>query len=173
MTPDPLDEISVADILGEKDRGGEPDSRGVRSLVLALVRQNPDGVTAQMVAGSAGISLTWAKQVLEGLSHQREIYSRVVPGVRATLYYPNGKLVHKFLQDSREFGEQVIRVSVHEGRRTNRVQIQERKFSLLEGEKVQGSIFVDIDNVEDVLDFIREVVGRMDRLSATQEMEQK
>jgi len=171
MGVDPLDEISVADILGEKDSGPQPDARGVRSLILSIVRQNPDGVTAQMVSSSAGISLTWAKQVLDDLLHQREVYSRVVPGVRARLYYPNGKLVHKFLQDSKEFGDQIFRVSVHEGRRTPRVQIQERKFSLLEGEKVEGSIFIDIDNVEGLLSFTKEVLERLNQIKTTQELE--
>jgi hypothetical protein len=171
MAPDPLSEVSVADILGEKDKLEEPGTRGIWSMVATLVRLNPDGVTAQMVARSAGISPTWAKQVLEELLHQREVYSRVVPGVRAKLYYPNGKLVHKFLQDSKEFGEQIFRVSIHEGRRSNRVQIQERRFSLLEGEKVEGSIFVDLENVSELISFIKEVLGRMDQLSATEELE--
>ena len=157
----PLGDISVGDILGERERGGKPDSRGVRSLVLAFIRQNPDGVTLQMVVTDARISPTWGQKVLDDLVHQREIYSRTVPGVKATLYYPNGRLIHKYLQESREAGSQVFRVSIHEGRKGPRVQIQERRYSLLEGEKVEGSIFVDIENVPAVLQLISDVVARM------------
>jgi hypothetical protein len=173
MTPDSLSEVSVADILGEKGQTDDVDSRGIRSMVATYVRLNPDGVTAQMVAQSSGISLTWAKQVLEDLLHQRDVYSRVVPGVRAKLYYPNGKLVHKYLQDSKEIGSQIFRVSVHEGRKSPRVQIQERRFNLLEGEKVEGSIFVDIDNVEGLVTLTRDVLARMNQINATKEFEKE
>ena len=118
-----------------------------------------------MVTQDARVSTTWAQKVLDDLVHQREIYSRVVPGIKATLYYPNGRLIHKYLQESREIGSQIFRVSVHEGRRSPRVQIQERRYTLLEGERVEGSIFVDVENVEEMLRLIQQV---MDRLNATE-----
>ncbi len=182
MTPQggqPLAEISVGDILGEGQRGGRADSRGVRSLVLAYVRQNPDGVTVQMVASDAHIGGTWAQKVLDDLVHQRELYSRIVPGVKATLYYPNGKLIHKFLQESREIGDQIFRVSVHEGRRSPRVQVQERRFTLLDGERVEGSIFVDVESVPALLELMKDVVTRLNnqelvsRLSAGDSKDEK
>src|SRR2546426_335788 len=154
MAKQQLGEISVGDILGEGDNGA--DARGVRSLILSFVRQNADGVTAQMVSKVAKTGLTWTKQLLEQLEHQREIYSRSIPGLKAKMYYPNGRLIHKYLQDSREFGPQIFRVSVHEGRRTPRVQVQERRFTLLEGEKIEGSIFIDLDNLEALLGFVRD-----------------
>ena len=160
-----LGEISVSEILGEAGQGGKSDAHGIRALVLAFVRQNPDGVTVQMVTQDARVSTTWAQKVLDDLVHQREIYSRVVPGIKATLYYPNGRLIHKYLQESREIGSQIFRVSVHEGRRSPRVQIQERRYTLLEGERVEGSIFVDVENVEEMLRLIQQV---MDRLNATE-----
>src|SRR5437879_4692401 len=129
-------EISVAEVLGRGPRG-QRDGLGVRSLILTYVRQNPEGVTAQMVAQAARISESWSKRLLEELCVQREIYDRKVKGFRGTLFYPNGKLVHKYLQEAREFGAQIFRVSVHEGTREPRIQIQERQFTLLDGEKVE------------------------------------
>jgi hypothetical protein len=157
----PLSDISVADILGERERGGRSEARGVRSIVLAFVRQNPDGVTLQMVSSDARISPSWAQRVLEDLVHQREIYSRVIPGLKATMYYPNGRLIHKFLQESREMGSQIFRVSIHEGRKGPRVQIQERRFTLLEGEKVEGSVFVDIENAPALTELITQMLDRL------------
>lgn len=168
MPKQQLDEISVGEILGEGD--DRADTRGVRSLVLSFVRQSPEGVTAQMVSKAAKVSLSWTKQVLEELTHQREIYSRVVPGLKSTMYYPNGRLIHKYLQEAREFGPQIFRVSVHEGRRTPRVQIQERRYTLLEGEKVEGAIFVDLDNLEPLLSFIRELAARLDQIKETEKL---
>lgn len=166
MPRDRLDEISVGAILGED---GE-QAQGPRSLALSYVRQNSEGVTAQMVAKTVGISVSWAKRILEELDHQREIYKRNIPGAKATLYYPNGRLIHKYLQEGREFGSQIFRVSIHEGRRVPRVQIQERRFTLLEGEKVEGSIFVDLDQLGKLLDFAREVAERMDQMKQIEEL---
>ena len=142
-----LKDISVGEILGPGEDEEEGNAKGIRSLILTYLRQNPEGVTARMVSMHANISITYAKQLLEELSHQREIYKRMVPGMTAVMYYPNGKLVHKYLQVSKDFGTQIFRVSVHEGRKSDRVQIQERRYTLLEGEKVEGSIFIDLKNV--------------------------
>lgn len=155
--------MSVAEILGRGPRG-QRDGLGVRSLILTYIRQNSNGVTAQLVAQAARISESWAKRLLEELCAQREIYDRKMQGFRGILYYPNGKLVHKYLQEAREFGSQIFRVSVHEGTRQPRIQIQERQFTLLDGEKVEGSIFVDLDNAPKLLAFIQDMLTRLNEI---------
>ena len=156
-----LSEISETDILG-----GTPDEegevKGVRSSVLSFIRQNPDGTTVALVSKAIGISEARARALLQELCREREIYDRRVPGIKNILYYPNGRLIHKYLQESREFGSQIFRISFHEGRRTPRIQIQERSFSLIEGEKVAGSIFVDSDNAERLVDMMKELMDRFE-----------
>lgn len=161
--------VTVAEVLGHGPRG-QRDGLGVRSLILTYVRQHPDGVTAQMVAQAARISDSWAKRLLEELCAQREVYDRKVPGFRGILYYPNGKLVHKYLQESREFGSQIFRVSVHEGIRQPRVQIQERQYTLLDGEKVEGSIFFDLENAPKLLAFIQDMLARLNQIEDTKKL---
>ena len=125
MTGQSLKEISVNEILGQKDTDGK---YGTRSFILSLLRQNPEGITVNVVSESADISKDRARVILEDLCKQREIYSRRVPGIQAKLYYPNGKLIHKYLQGAKELGPQTFRVSFHEGNRIPRIQIQERKY---------------------------------------------
>lgn len=156
-----LKEISVQEILGERG-----DEGGTRSFILSFVRRNPDGVTVQMVSKAADISEQRARVILGDLCKQREIYDRQVAGIKNILYYPNGKLIHKYLQDSKEMGSQIFRLSFHEGKRTPRLQMQERKFTLLDGEKVEGSIFIDSDNIEQLIRFLEEMAVKFNQFSS-------
>ena len=67
-------------------------------------------------------------------------------------------MIHKYLQDSKDFGNQIFRISFHEGTKNPRIQIQERKFTLIEGERVEGSIFIDLDNAMKFKDFLDEML---------------
>ena len=156
-----LSEISEADILGgDVDQDG--GSKGIRSGILSFVRQNPDGTTVTAVSKAVEISEAKARALLQELCREREIYDRRVPEIKNTLFYPNGRLIHKYLQESREFGAQIFRISIHEGRRTPRIQVQERSYSLLEGERVEGSIFIDSDNAERLLGMLKELLDRFE-----------
>jgi len=150
-----LKEISIADILGGD---GPENHHGARMAVLNYVRQNPDGVTTKAVEEAVGLDYHRAYSILKELCLEREIYSRKVRGIKFDLYYPNGKLIHKYLQESKDIGGQTFRITFHEGKRRPRIQIQERQYTLLEGEKVQGSIFVDVDNAENLIDFFQEML---------------
>lgn len=161
-----LKEISVEDILGLDEVIDDAKAKGIhgtKTWVLTLLRQNPDGITAKEVAEFVGISDRRARDILEELVMKREAYSREIQGIK--IYYPNGKLIHKYLQESREFGNQIFRLSFHEGKKGPILQIQERKFSLLEGEKVEGSIFVEFENIEPFVKFILEMLDRFNNFS--------
>ncbi len=161
-----LKEISVEDILGLDEVIDDAKAKGIhgtKTWVLTLLRQNPDGITAKEVAEFVGISDRRARDILDELVMKREAYSREIQGIK--IYYPNGKLIHKYLQESREFGNQIFRLSFHEGKKGPILQIQERKFSLLEGEKVEGSIFVEFENIEPFVEFILEMLDRFNNFS--------
>lgn len=162
MTNQNLKEISIQEILGERN---DEKSHGTRSFILSMIRRNPDGVTAQMVSKEADISEQRARVILSDLCKQREIYDRQIAGIKNTLYYPNGKLIHKYLQESKEFGSQIFRLSFHQGKRVPRLQIQERKYTLLDGEKVEGSIFIDVDNIEKYMRFLEEMTVKFNQFS--------
>ncbi len=168
-----LKEVSVSEILGEALDGPDRKGGGARSLVLSFVRRNFEGVTVEMVSQAADISATRAYRMLKELRQDREIYKRRVPGLKADLYYPNGRLIHKYLQDKRDFGSQIFRVSVHEGRKDPRLQIQERIFTLLDGEKVEGSIYIDLPNATSLVEFINEMLSRFEGYEKSKEIKRR
>ncbi|MEE9174323.1 MAG: hypothetical protein V3U30_05040 [Thermoplasmata archaeon] len=168
-----LKELSVSDVLGEGPDGSDRKGGGVRSLVLSYVRRNFEGITTKMVADAADISESRAWQILKGLSQEREIYERKVPGVQAHMFYPNGQLIHKYLQQKRDLGPQIFRISIHEGRREPRVQIQERSFTLLDGEKVEGSIFVDLSHARELAGFISDMLAKFDGYEKSKELRRR
>jgi hypothetical protein len=152
-----LDKISVNDLMGISD-GEENKVAGVYLTILNYVKEYNEGVTAQMVADNVKMSLSHTRDILDDLCLKRDLYKRKVPGIKQNLYYPNGKLIHKYLQSSRDMGDQIFRISFHEGWKTPRIQIQERKYTLLEGENVEGSIFIDLDNLTPLMDFLNEMM---------------
>lgn len=131
--------------------------RSARALVLQHTRQREDGTTVTEVAQATNIPRHRVRALLSELEQEREIYSRRIIGSNAIIYYPNGKLIHKYLQRSKEFGSQIFRISFHEGRTAPRVQIQERRFSLLDGERIEGSVFVDFNNLDGFMDFLNQM----------------
>jgi hypothetical protein len=151
-----LNEISISDILGKDNVEGTGPS-GIRSTILNYVRQNSEGVTVAMVAKHLDVSTQRAREVLNELVMKRDLYKRSI-SEKVILYYPNGKLIHKYLQESKDFGDQIYRISFHEGKKSPRIQIQERKFTLVEGERVEGSIFIDFNNVQKLRDFLDEML---------------
>jgi hypothetical protein len=124
-----------------------------------MVRQYPEGVTAKLVSNHVGISSERSRQILDELVYLRELYKRELPE-KVNLYYPNGKLIHKYLQDSKDIGDQIFRISFHEGKIAPKIQIQERKYTLLDGEKVEGSIFIDAENIDEFISFINQMMGK-------------
>ena len=135
---------------GKKARSG-------RQLVLSSVRHHPDGTTVVDTKLATKMPQHRVRTILKELASEGEIYFRKIPGAKATLYYPNGRLIHQYLQRKREFGSQIFRISYHEGRGHPRIHIQERTFSLLDGEKVEGSIFIDSDHIEKFIEFLKEM----------------
>jgi hypothetical protein len=162
-----LKEITVNYIIGAT---GDEESGGIstKSLVLNFIRQNPEGVTSQMVGKHIGVSADRARDILNELCLRRDIYKRKLgDNNKLYLYYPNGKLIHKYLQNSKDMGDQVFRISFHEGKRGPRIQIQERKYTLLEGERVEGSVFIDYENVLPFMDFLNEMMTKFNNYKVT------
>lgn len=153
----------------DRSKASEIDSLGTQVEILNYVRQNPDGITARLAAEHTGVTINRARDILDELCMRRDIYKRKLEKDRIILYYPNGRLIHKYLQESRDFGDQIFRVSYHESRKEPRMQIQERKFTLLEGEKVEGSIFVDYKNIVPLMDFLNDMLNKFNGYDAGKE----
>lgn len=131
-----------------------------RKKIVQAVKASPDGISTSDIARVSGLSVPTAKRILAELEKEREVYSRSHTDRRILIWYPNGKIVHQFLEVQKEIRGKTYRATVQEGRSGPAVQIQERTFSLLDGERVEGAIFVDYDSVDDLFALLNELKQR-------------
>jgi DNA-binding LacI/PurR family transcriptional regulator len=134
--------------------------------VLQAVKTSPDGISTVDVARVSGLSVPTAKRVLAELEKEREVYSRSHTEKHILVWYPNGKIVHQYLEIQREMRGKTYRVTIQEGRSGPAVQIQERRFSLLDGERVEGAIFIDYEAVDDLCGLLAELKQRYESYEA-------
>lgn len=156
--------------LGTEDFIGPPTRLEVRQpgvvegldprkhLVLQIVKGHPDGVTGADIAEALSFSHPTAMRLLRELEREREIYSRQMRSIQ--VWYPNGRMVHPHMQAMRELRGKTYRASIQEGRSGPVLQIQERSYSLLHGERVDGAVFVDYAAIEDFIQLLRDLATR-------------
>lgn len=131
-----------------------------KHIILQLVRSHKDGVSTSDVAHGLNVANATAQKTLTELEREREVYSRSHTRRNILLWYPNGRLVHPYLEIFKELRGKTYRVTVQEGRSGAQVQLQERSFSLLSGERVEGAVFVDYNSLEDLIDMLQEIKKR-------------
>jgi DNA-binding transcriptional ArsR family regulator len=142
-----------------------PDPR--KHVVLQIVKSHPDGVTGADIAAALSLSHPTAMRLLRELEREREIYSRQLRSIQ--VWYPNGRMVHPHLQAVRELRGKTYRATVQEGRAGPLVQVQERSYSLLHGERVDGAIFIDYAALDDFIQLLRELAERYERFEENKE----
>jgi len=158
-----LDASDLTDSPRGEDEVLVPEAADRRTAVLHLVKANPDGTTAPDIARALKTSAPTALRALRELEREREVYSRMLR--RIQIWYPNGRLIHPYLELFKEIRGKTYRLTVQEGRAGPSVQIQEQSFSLLHGKHVDGAIFVDYAAVEDLLSAIKELTNRYEATS--------
>lgn len=135
-------------------------------MVLQIVKGQPAGITTSEIRGALDrvydlrLSTNTLVRILRGLEHAREVYSRPGPKTAPYVWYPNGRVVHPYLEIFREIRGKTYRVTVQEARGGPAVQVQERSWSLLTGERVEGAIFVDYAGLDDLIDLLHEIKAR-------------
>lgn len=144
----------------EKTPGFQEDSSERIQLILNLVKGHPDGVSASDIADALGIASNTVLKVLRELEREREVYSRTHSRGRSQVWYPNGRLIHPYLELFKEIRGKPYRISVQESRTGPLVQVQERSFSLLHGERVEGAIFVEYEALDQLIDGLNEMKTR-------------
>ncbi len=137
----------------------------VENKILNIVRYNPDGVPTSVMKDALEITKNTALKVLRSLEAEREIYSAKIG--KTLVWYPNGRLIHPYLETFMELCGKPYRFSIQEGRRGPMVQIQERSYSLLRGERVEGAIFVELGNLEEFIEGLSEIRDRFRNLEET------
>ena len=169
----PVAQLSTEDFLGRSAEydgpataaPAAPDPR--KNLALQIVKSHPDGVMGADIAEALGLSHPTAMRLLRELEREREIYSRQMRSLQ--VWYPNGRMVHPHLQAVKELRGKTYRATVQEGRSGPLVQIQERTYSLLHGERVDGAIFVDYPALDEFIQLLRDLAARYERFAENKE----
>lgn len=173
----PITELSTEDFVGSPEdelpatqlTPPEPDPR--KHIVLQIVKTHPDGVTAADIAEALHLSHPTSMRILRELEREREIYSRQLRSIQ--VWYPNGRMVHPHLQVVKELRGKTYRATIQEGRSGPLVQVQERSYSLLHGERVDGAIFVDFSVLPDFIEVLQELARRYDQFEDSKKVNQK
>jgi hypothetical protein len=136
---------------------GSPADATLAQKVLQIVKGSGDGASTADIAQAVRVSGPTALKVLKELEREREVYSRSHTKRPILIWYPNGRLIHPYLEVYRELRGKTYRASIQEGRSGPTVQLQERSFSLLSGERVEGAIFVDLTSLEEFIETLNEL----------------
>lgn len=137
-----------------------------RRKVLRAVRGCPEGISTQDIARAAGVSPPTVVRILKDLEREREVYGRSHTRRNIMLWYPNGRMVHPFLELFKEIRGKTYRATVQEGRSGPAIQLQERTYSLLHGERIEGAIFVDYPAVDELIELLQQLKSRYESLES-------
>jgi hypothetical protein len=168
----------AADDLAGQAKGGDvsggdaatelvPESELV-GQVLRIVKAHPDGLSTADISRVASVTHPRVTRVLLQLEREREVYSTSFKGGTIKVWFPNGRLVHPCLELFKEIRGRTYRLAVQDARYGNAVQIQERSFSVVSGERVEGAVFVDLRGLDDLIQGLTELKSRFDRMETEQ-----
>lgn len=171
-----IDNLSANDFIPD-DAVDEPaavsresNESVVGSTIADLVKSHPDGITtSDILQALSDLEMKSTRptvlRILRDLEAAREVYAR--EGVKPILWFPNGKLVHPYLEMFRETGGKTFRGTVQRGRHGPAIQLQERTFSLMSGERIDGAVFIPWESVEDILELLVQLRERYKNLEST------
>ena len=108
-----------------KKMSPEDRKRFARSIILKVVKDNPQGISLPQVADIAGIDRRTVSKHLDYLTAIRELYRRQF-SQRTILYYPNGKVAHPTLTRDIKIGEKYYNFQLIENPFGKFVYIQEK-----------------------------------------------
>lgn len=132
--------------------------------IVRVVKAHPDGLSTSDISRAVSATHPRVTRALLQLDREREVYSTTFKGGAIKVWFPNGRLVHPYLELFREIRGRTYRLTVQDARYGSAVQIQERSFSVLTGERVEGAVFVDLNGLEDLIDGLSELKARFERM---------
>jgi hypothetical protein len=134
--------------------------------ILQVVKASPNGITANAVAKVVGLTRPTVLLALRELERKREVYPSPSGLGTIRLWFPNGRMVHPILELYRELRGKTYRFTIQDGRAGPVIQIQERSYSLLQGERVEGAIFFEQATLDDFQLALTELKQRYDALAS-------
>lgn len=119
-----------------------------------LRRANDRGATPQEIAKVINLGTQTVKKYLEELCATREAY-KLKRNKTTTMYYNNGRPRHDFGVERIEEGNSLFELSLAEGPQdTLLLHIIEKRFTLLEGETIEGGVIVPVSRAPSLIEKI-------------------
>ena len=143
-----LANVSATKFISE-DKEKIGDKFSLEDKIYKIVKNKSDGISAGEIAEVLEITKNTVLKELRALEAEREIYSTKVGNT--FVWFPNGRLIHPYLELFIEIRGKPYRLSIQEGRSGPLLQIQERSYSLLDGERIEGAVFLEYDALEDLI----------------------
>jgi len=113
----------------------------------ALRKAGVSGVTSSEISRITNLNIQTARKCLEELCATREAY-KLKRNRTTTIYYNNGRPRHEFGIERIEDGNTTYEISLAEGPDDSLlVHIIEKRFTLLEGEQIEGGVIVPITQI--------------------------
>lgn len=168
--------LSAANFLGETELAPQPLALEIparQRAILQIVKGNP-GLTISDIEdhlnrlGMKAARHTIRSDLLE-LEREREVYSHQARDRSPILFFPNGRLIHPLLKVSRDLRGITYQATVQESKRGPAIQVQERSFSIINGEKVEGAIFVEYAVIDDFISLLQDIKNRFEAHQETKQ----
>lgn len=132
-----------------------------KERVRQSLRRASEGATPQEIANVTQLTAPTAKKYLEELCATREAY-KLKRNKTTTIYYNNGKPRHDFGVERIEEGNTLFELSLAEGPDdTLLLHLIEKRFTLLEGEQIEGGVIVPVSRIPSLI----ESIGKLYELS--------
>jgi hypothetical protein len=166
--------VDIADEPGEFRSANPPPAESAAGdselvgRVLRVVKAHPDGLSTSDLVRAVGATHPRVTRILLRLEREREVYSTSFKGGAIKVWFPNGRLVHPYLELFKDIRGRTYRLSVQDARYGTAVQVQERSFSVLTGERVEGAVFVDMHGLDDLIATLGELKARFERWESEQ-----
>ena len=110
----------------------------------ALRKAGVSGVTSSEISKITRLNIQTARKCLEELCTTREAY-KLKRNRTTTIYYNNGKPRHEYGTERLDDGNATYEISLAEGPSESLlVHIIEKRFTLLEGEQIEGGVIIPI-----------------------------
>jgi hypothetical protein len=159
------DAINRSQISFSKDElkkmSPEDRKRFARSIILKVVKDNPQGISVPQISDVAGIDRRTASKHLEYLTAIRELYQRQF-SQRNILYYPNGKVAHPTLIKDIKIGEKYYNFQLIENPFGKFVYIQEKTRDEYNLFTIVGGLMLNANQLDELILHLKNIKKEVD-----------
>ena len=155
-----LIEFSKEDL---KKMSPEDRKRFARSIVLKVVKDNPEGISLPQVSDITGMDRRTASRHLDYLTAIRELYKRQF-SQRNIIYYPNGKIAHPTLTRDIKIADKYYNFQLIENPFGKFVYIQEKTRDEYNLFTTVGGLMLNANGLDELILHLKNIKNEVDNI---------